>query len=330
MAQEVNTTEHRPSIGAEFLDRNRCPSCDATQISPAEVFSDPPAESFKFDDLKKFFDDTFKEKAFSEARFAKGERVFFSYHRCRNCGLLFCRKYFTPDQLQQLYGATEDNSGGLSNQVLQKTQQGYFNVLKKFSPLEGKLLEIGPDIGLFTEICARQGKFERFWLFESNRDSWTELKKSAGDKKSSIHENMFDLAPIPDHALSVAVAIHVMDHMVNPKSMLVEIRKKLKPSSILLMVTHNEGSLLTKIIGKKWPPYSLFHPELYNPSSMKSLLESAGYSVLSIGKTANVFPVTHFIKHGLRVLGVNFSLPEMAFLHVPVKLGNIITIARPN
>ena len=34
---------------------------------------------------------------------------------------------------------------------LKKTQEGYFRELRKYSNLKGAYLEIGPDIGLFTQ-----------------------------------------------------------------------------------------------------------------------------------------------------------------------------------
>ena len=106
------------------------------------------------------------------------------------------------------------------------------------------------------------------------------------------------------------------------------IKKKLAPGAILLFITHDEHSLLAKVTQKKWPPYCLQHPQLFNSQSIHSLLEKAGLTMLTCEKTYNYFPVTYLMKHFLYLLGIkNMRLPKLEKIQIGLKLGNIATIA---
>jgi len=300
----------------DFIKR-KCPICNIdNDFTELEILSNPRAESLGLDKLMPYWTGFFKQK------------IFFSYYRCEKCKILFCREYLSSSQLIELYGRMPDNTAGVSVQALEKTQKSYFKALKKYSKLTGEYLEIGPDIGLFTEYCVREGTFEYFWLFEPNQSVHQELERIMPEKKYTISSNMFDYNCIPDQRISTAVMIHVLDHLIDPKATLQEIRKKLKEEAILLFVTHNESSILAKITRNKWPPYCLQHPQLFNAGSIQGLMKAAGYTVLETIKSYNYFPIMYLVKHLLWSVGVKkVHIPNIDLLHLPVKLGNIITIA---
>src|SRR6266851_7122745 len=87
----------RPN-GDDYLQRARCPCCaEGVRCSRLVVASDPPAETLSISD---------------HGRFLSGysaNRVFFSYCRCGNCGLLYCPAYYTKAQLERLYGRQAEN-----------------------------------------------------------------------------------------------------------------------------------------------------------------------------------------------------------------------------
>jgi hypothetical protein len=259
------------------------------------------------------------------------DKVFYSYHRCRACGILFCRDFFTPAQLDALYAQMPDNTAGVPLAAMRRTQAGYFRALRRHSDLTGEFLEVGPDIGLFTECAVREGRYGKFWLFEPNAAVKGTLERVVAGRPHVVHAGMFDFNRIPDGALSAAVMIHVLDHIVDPKPVLAALKKKLSPSAVLLFVTHDESSLLAKLTRARWPAYCLQHPHLFSPRSMTALLEAAGYKVLEIGKSANHFPVMYLAKHLLWAAGVKkFPLPALPSLALPLKLGNILTVAAPS
>lgn len=301
----------------QYLSR-QCPICRKNTQFKIDVSSEKRAENLSYEELTPYWNGFFKEK------------MFFSYARCGVCKLLFAPIFYRPDQLEALYGQMPPNMDVVPMAALLKTQRGYFNELKKYSTLEDGYIEVGPDIGIFTVNCSRDGRFDNYWLCEPNRDVADALAKSVGNNKFTIIEDMFGFATIPDRSASVAVMIQVLDHLLDPVATLSELKTKLLPNAKLLLVTHNEQSLLRKVVGWKWPAFCLQHPQIYNPKSITMLLEESGYKVDSISRSTNYFQFSFLLKHLLWAFGVKVkSVPSIFNFTIGLKLGNMITIATP-
>jgi hypothetical protein len=296
----------------------KCPICKNDAKFSIEVSSKRKGESLDYENLIPYWNGFFKEK------------VFFSYARCSGCSLLYAPIFYKESQLGALYGQMAPNMDLVPMDALIKTQRGYFNQLRRFSSLEGGYIEVGPDIGIFTKNCSRDGKFNKYWLCEPNRAVAGALAAAVDGYPHQIIEDMFGFAMIPNNSASVAVMIQVLDHLLDPVATLSELREKLLPDAKLLIVTHNEQSLLRKIVGWRWPAFCLQHPQIYNPNSIVKLLEKAGYKVNSIEKTKNYFEVSFLIKHLLWAFGIKVkSVPSIFNFTIGLRLGNIVTVATP-
>jgi hypothetical protein len=303
--------------GSCYLKRV-CPICGAQPPLKPTTSSEARAEDMAFEALVPYWNGFFKDK------------VFFSYARCECCGALYAPTFFNAAQLEELYGQMPPNMAEVPLEALRRTQAGYFDALKSCSPLTGGFIEVGPDIGLFTENCAREGKFEEYWLFEPNRDVAATLTKAVDGCKHHVIHDMFGFSHVPDGAASVAVMIHVLDHLLDPVATLRDLRRKLAPGARLLLVTHDEASLLRRVVGWRWPAFCLQHPQIYNPETIRKLLERAGFRVHEQRKTTNHFQVSFLLKHLLWALGMKIrSVPSFGRITVGLKLGNILTIATP-
>lgn len=301
-----------------FLKRC-CPICGAQPPKNATVNTPKRAENFDLETLTQSWNGFFKEK------------IIFSYARCDDCGLLYCPTFFNDSQLETLYRQMPPNMDEVPMSALINTQYGYFKFLKNSSPLRGGFVEIGPDIGLFTAHCVREGSFNEYWLFEPNRAVKPALENVVKGHEAHIVHEMTDFTVIPDSAASTVVIIHVMDHLLDPVSTLTALKKKLASEAKVLIVTHDESSLLRRLFNWRWPAFCLQHPQIYNPSTTKVLLKAAGFDVLEQHKTVNHFKLSFLIKHCLWALGIKVNrVPSFGDITVGLKLGNILTIATPS
>lgn len=301
----------------KYLSR-QCPCCMKKTKIKESVSSKKRAEQCEFEELLPYWNGFFKDK------------IFFTYARCDECELLFAPIYYQPEQLEILYRQMAPNMDLVPISALSKTQRGYFNKLKEFSSLENGYIEIGPDIGIFTSNCSKEGKFDYFWLCEPNKEVANTLSKNMANCKYTIIEGMFGFSEIPPNSSSVAVMIQVLDHLIDPINTLVELKTKLRPNAKLLLVTHNEKSLLCKILGWKWPAFCMQHPQIYSPDSLTKLLENSGYKVESITNSKNYFQLSFLLKHILWAFGVKLNkIPSIFNFSIGLKLGNIITVATP-
>lgn len=299
--------------GDAFLQR-ACPLC-ASSDARDEVHSRRRAETLPFAELRTFWS-------------GLQEKPFFTYHRCAGCGLLYNPVYFTDAQLAELYGDMAANMHVVSNDAIVATQRGYFARAAEQGGLDGGYLEIGPDAGHIVAAAAQGGKFDHFWLFEPNLAIHDALHAAAGNNPATLRPEMDDLSAVPDGSIGLAVMIHVLDHMLDPLAMLRQIRAKLRPGGQLMIVTHDERSLLRQVMGLRWPPFCLQHPEVYNPATIKTALTKAGFADVAVERSLNYFPVDFLALNVVWALGgkaQSLPLPKRA---IGLRLGNILTLAR--
>lgn len=298
----------------EFGHRS-CPSCGESRSS-VETVSDKRAEGLSLDRLRPYWSGLFKEK------------VFFSYDRCADCGLLFAPTYFTQDQLGELYADMAPNMDLVPTAALEATQRGYWDATKKVAPLDGGYLEIGPDVGCIVRHAVAEARFDHYWLFEPNLAVHEHLAAATGGKPHAISTAMDDLSIVPDASVALAVMVHVLDHLLDPKATLERIRAKLKPGGVLMIVTHNEASVLRRLMATRWPPFCLQHPELYNPASMKQIVRRASYASVEVKRSINYFPIAFMARQAAYAVCIDLGKLPLPQASVGLKLGNMITLAR--
>ena len=293
-----------------------CPSCGSNPSKSAEIKTKQSAEDLDFEDLIPQWNGFYKNKSI------------FSYVRCHDCGLLYAPIYFNNEQLAKLYEQMPPNMDVVPVDALKKTQNGYFNKLQDFSKLDGGFLEIGPDVGYFVESCVEKGNFSEFWLLEPNISVRSKLESVVKNHSCHIIHKMDGLNLVPDGACMVAVMVHVLDHLTDPLYELKKIKSKLKLGGTLLIVTHDESSILRKITRTRWPAFCLQHPQIYNPQSIKKLLENAGVSTEGMGKSGNYFEIGFLLKHLFWLFGIRLnSVPKFLNKTIGLKLGNMVTVA---
>lgn len=301
-----------------WLHRESCPFC-AAPVSSAQpaVQSAPPAERLSPD---------------AHGRFLSGYgsgRVFFSYHRCGDCGGLYCPVYYTEAQLQRLYGRQQENMADVPLPARAATQRHYAGLLAAAAVPAGDYLELGADIGLFAEACAARFALGRMHLIEPNLTVHDELRRRLAGQDLALATGEIAELGLAPAGLGLAVMIHVADHVLDPAALFAQLRSLLRPGGVLFLVVHNVESTLARLLGRRFPPFTLQHPQLYGPASLSALLRRSGFEVLRIARTKNHFPVMHLARAGLQVVGLGALAPGFDLPWTPgLRLGNIAAIAR--
>jgi SAM-dependent methyltransferase len=301
------------SAVTSFITRD-CPAC-GTNGGIAEASSQTRAETLSLDQLRPYWRGLFQEK------------VFFTYDRCGACGLLYAPVFFDQAQLGELYSAMAPNMDAVPTDAIEATQRVYFEEATAGLSVSGNYLEIGPDVGYIVGHAASDERFEHFYLFEPNKAVHAELGAAATGRPHTISEDMNDLSAVPDGSVALALMVHVLDHLLDPKAMLEQISKKLNPGGRVAIVTHNERSLLRSVMGKRWPPFCLQHPELYNPQSITKLLKGAGYDKIEVHGSKNYFPLSFMVRQAAYTAGIKLRRVPLPKMVLGLRLGNIMTIA---
>lgn len=299
-----------------YVSVRNCPSCgNDFRNCEIEVSAKTKAEELSDSELRDYF-----------VGFRK-DQCFFSYARCSICGILFCPKYFSQEALNALYSSMPDNTTVSGELDSERTQKGYARFFSQFAT-KPKYLEIGADIGLLTREFAQRFDADRTDAIEPNLEVH-ERFLSGLSNPSAVVTSGDDLPPGLNY--DAIAAIHVVDHLLNPLEELKANRERLVNGGQFLIVVHNEKSALRRLLNKKWPPFCLQHPQLFNPNSITNVLDQVGLTVKSIQKTQNylslrqVFTLANSI--GLFPHKGLSKIPEWS---APFKLGNIAVISTPS
>jgi 2-polyprenyl-3-methyl-5-hydroxy-6-metoxy-1,4-benzoquinol methylase len=219
----------------------------------------------------------------------------------------------------------DDNTAGEEIQALNETQLKYVNLASRQSGLSGSILELGGDIGLLTKHLLTRTEINIVTVIEPNLEVHASLMNVIADR-GRVVGSWRDLST--HLKFDAVVAIHVLDHIPNLRSELKRIYEALTDEGKVFFVTHDEKSILRFILNKRWPPFCLQHPQLFNKRTMKSALGAVGFKQIRFTKTSNAFTVGHIIEVLGSLFGLRFKLKTSQInFKINVRLGNIATAA---
>lgn len=307
--------EDRINIHRDW-ERRDCPTCGKNDIKNKVVYRGKlPAESQSYYLVKKSF------YGLSNKKF------FFSYHRCLKCRQIYCPYYFNPTQLQECYQDMPDNLMGAEKRIATVNQRNYaLDVTRRLERRPYNYLEFGPDLSLFTVELIKMIEVKKIYLVEPNKRVHSEIHKALNSFKS--YEISSTLEDSSAQQIDLCVAIHVLDHLLEPSYVLNEIHKRLSTGSQFAVVIHNENSFLRKLLKSFWPPFCLQHPQIYNKKTVSRLLKDHGFDVNRISRTKNYIKLDNLLNNLFEVVGFKLRVkPSKFWPTLPFYFGNILILS---
>ena len=188
----------------------------------------------------------------------------FSYYQCPKCQLVFLPQI--PENLGDYY------SGYYQFPTLEKIAQTAAGERFKLEMVQqfkttGKLLEIGPSIGVFC-YQAKQAGFE-VNAIEMSTDCCEFLSKEIGVNAVNSDNPPEAIKNMAAH--DVIVLWHNIEHLPDPWACLEQISQNLNPGGILVVAAPNPDSLGFRVLGSKWPHVDA--PRHLNLIPLKALVE---------------------------------------------------------
>lgn len=151
----------------------------------------------------------------------------------------------------------------MQGRVLKTLKTLFSEILKTEFPR--KILDVGAGDGAFVEVCLRQNGIEAVAI---------DICDGVDFEK--------DRLPFNDHEFDGAVMYSVIEHLLNPGHLLLELRRILKPGGLLVIITPNfqlDNLLVCSRDFFNDPTH--IHP--YNPTSIRMVMKIYDFKERFIG-----------------------------------------------
>jgi SAM-dependent methyltransferase len=259
-------------------------------------------------------------------------------NRCRGCDLQYSSPILDDDGVRALYEhgvvtRTDDSDGtnvAAGEAVgVRRTMQLYYDRIRPFLRSRDSFLEVGCDVGYLLEAAQDDG-FARVYGCEPNPLA---RERAARLRDSEISDRFYEQWELPVNTFDALTLIHVVDHLVDPMRVLEKARGELKPGGVLFAVVHDVECPLARITGERFPPFNLYHHYFFSKTTLRKLLEAAGFEVLEVHNTLNSYSLGFFLIKapgfpGKKSVAKLLDKTGLARRSVTVPIGNIGIVAR--
>jgi len=200
----------------------------------------------------------------------KTEGVF--YNVCNNCGCHYQKTIHKIDYDKNYWVNAIDPDGKkrcFVNEREDKIKNWYGQSIKFVNNFKNiKVLDLGCGLGFF--LSALNSSIKKYGLEYSSfaqryiKNSFPEIYFLKSKKIEDIKKfnTKFD----------VIMCYHVLEHLLEPRDLILNIKKNLKKNGYLIIGTPLIDTLLSNYFGPNYRLYGKSHPILYNLKSLKQLL----------------------------------------------------------
>ena len=205
----------------------------------------------------------------------RGEKNGFRVISCRGCGTLYTARVAGPGgahDYDSYYGAENLSVPDFINARLDE-------IVADFAPYRrsGRLLDVGFGAGALLEAARRAG-----W-----EAAGVEVSRTACEHVRARGFEVFcgelAAAGYPDGHFDVVTASEVLEHVTDPRALLGDIARAVRPGGLLWMTTPHGRGVSSRALGVSWsvvsPPE---HLQLFSTRSIRSLLAEAGFRKMRV------------------------------------------------
>lgn len=138
----------------------------------------------------------------------------------------------------------------------------------------GSLLDVGAGSGILVE-AARKAGYDATGLEPSE---W--LQHEAEKLNLPVKKGVLTDLPEDQH-FDIITLIDVIEHVIDPMALLVDIRKRLATQGLCMVVTPDCASWFARFLGRKWWHYRVAHIGYFNQKTLTLACEKAGFEIIA-------------------------------------------------
>lgn len=200
----------------------------------------------------------------------------YQFVKCRTCDLITIAN-FSHEETSYV----ADDYFVLKNRYVERWEDfstlfdGLMTKIGRFRK-SGKLLDVGAGVGCLVASALRYG----FSAQGIEVSKWA-ARFAREEKGLPIRTGLLEDAEFGPDYFDVVVINHVLEHVDDPKGMLAEVRRILKPGGMLVIGVPNIGSIMAHLKGGRWaslrPEEHIWH---FTPVTLKHLVRESFFKEL--------------------------------------------------
>lgn len=232
-----------------------------------------------------------------------------TYVACNKCEMVYLNPALKDDALEDYYRNNHQLQGAVVATDLEFYSRLYIKGLtsagKQVGSL-GRILDVGCSTGGFLDIAKSLG-WESYGL-ELNRAE----AAIARSKGHSVQENLISKATFAQ-PFDVISLWDVFEHIKDGQAFLLEARKHLRPSGVILIQSPTRDALAAKILQEHCNMFDgLEHVNLFGIESLTMLCERAGYEIVDYETViAEIGVVNNYLEYEDPYLGFSTNCKDL-------------------
>ncbi len=217
----------------------------------------------------------------------------FTFCKCDECSMVYLNPRLNNQATHAFYNSEwtflyNERKFGLENTPINQSmilddQQNLENlaaILRLVGTRRGDLLEIGPG-GRGALLKAAKERGFRVHAVEIGEDNVRNLKRLLGD--GAVYDR--DLAEVhfDSDSFDVVYMRDVLEHVLNPRPLLEEINRILKPGGIISIAVPNIEGFIHKIVRQNHVVvFGFAHVNYWSPRTLQRILDLSGFEVIEM------------------------------------------------
>lgn len=201
--------------------------------------------------------------------------------KCQRCSLAYLNPRVRSEIILKSYSEAVDPTFVQQNQFRISTfRRSLEEICRRHAvtpSVDLRVLDIGCASGAFLKAAkdlgfSTVGVEPSRWMCEFGRREYDLDLRPGTLEEHRFQDREFDIVTLWD----------VIEHLVDPKKILRESLRTLKPDGLLVINYPDYGSLASRLLGWKWPFLLSVHLTYFTRTTIRRLLQECGFEVLEI------------------------------------------------
>ena len=173
----------------------------------------------------------------------------FSHVRCQTCLLMHVSPVAKDEVVEEFYRSEASWTEVLENPVQLEFDRLKFHygldIALEHCPRPRRILDVGCGPGIFLDVARERG-YDAVGV-ELNQKNVADMRA----RGIEVHDRLLQEVGFDDASFDIVALWEVLEHIVEPKPLLDEVRRITKPGGVVLILVPNAAALVTRLLHER-------------------------------------------------------------------------------